>query len=70
MAARACEPFEVQPGELWVCDRGYSNPEDIDWVAKAGGALLVRHNRGSLPLYDTEGHPLDVLQPDRLSADP
>ena len=58
--AETLRAFNVQPGELWLCDRGYCNPEDIDWVVKAGGDVLVRLNRGSLPLYDERGAPVDV----------
>lgn len=53
--------FSVRPGELWICDRCYSNPEDIDWVVRAGGDVLARHNRGALPLYDARGRRVDVI---------
>jgi hypothetical protein len=53
--------FEVRTGQLWLCDRFYSNPADIGWVVDAGGDVLVRYNRGALPLYDAEGHGFDVM---------
>ena len=53
--------FEVSSGQLWLCDRFYSNPEDIAWVVKAEGDVLVRYNRGALPLYDAGGRPFDVM---------
>jgi hypothetical protein len=53
--------FEVRPGQLWIADRFYSNPEEIDWVEAAGGKVLVRYNRGALPLYDAKGRPFDVM---------
>jgi hypothetical protein len=42
--------FEVRTGQLWICDRFYSNPPDIAWVVDAGGEVLVRYNRGALPV--------------------
>jgi len=53
--------FEVRAGQLWICDRFYSNPEDIAWVVDAGGKVLVRYNRGALPLYDAKGSCFDVM---------
>jgi hypothetical protein len=53
--------FPMSTGQLWICDRGYANPEDVDWVVKAGADVLVRHNRGSLPVFDAEGERIDVL---------
>lgn len=53
--------FEVRAGQLWICDRLYSNPEDIAWVADAGGDVLVRYNRGALPLYEAQGCCVDVM---------
>jgi hypothetical protein len=53
--------FIVKPGQLWIANRGYSNPEDIAHVKDGGGEVLVRVNRGALPLYDVAGRPIDVL---------
>lgn len=53
--------FDQQPGELWMGDRGYANPPGIAAAKLAGAEVLVRYNRGSLPLYDIEGKRLDVL---------
>ena len=52
--------FKVEPGQLWTGDRGYANPPGIAWVKNGGAEVLVRHNRGSLPLYDVHGKRLDV----------
>jgi hypothetical protein len=54
--------FEVRAGQLWICDRLYSNPEDIAWVVHAHGEVLVRYNRGALPLFDTARLPFDVME--------
>ena len=52
--------FEPAAGQLWLGDRAYANPPGIDWVCSTGAEVLVRYNRGSLPLYDAKGNPLDV----------
>jgi hypothetical protein len=61
--------FEVKPQQLWICDRNYSNPEDVAWVVHAKGNILVRLNRGALPLYDVEEHPIDVMEKVRTLKD-
>jgi hypothetical protein len=53
--------FHVKPEQLWIANRGYSNPQDIAHVKDAGGEVLVRVNRGALPLYDVAGRRLDVM---------
>jgi hypothetical protein len=53
--------FEVKPGQLWITDRNYSNPLDVAHAKDAGGEVLVRYNRGALPLYDVLGQPIDVM---------
>jgi len=51
----------ARPGQLWVGDRGYANPPGIAAINARGADVLVRYNRGSLPLYDGNGRLLDVL---------
>ncbi len=53
--------FDVKPGQLWIANRGYSNPEDIAHVKDRGGEVLVRVNRGALPLYNVAEQPIDVM---------
>ena len=53
--------FEVKPGQLWIANRGYSNPEDVAHVKDAGGEVLLRYNRGALPSYDVKGQLIDVM---------
>jgi hypothetical protein len=57
--------FEAEPGPLWLGDRGYANPPGIAWICSNDADVLVRHNRGSLPLYDVHAKRLDVAK--RLS---
>lgn len=52
----------VKPGQLWIGDRGYSNPPGIAALTKKGAAVLVRVNRGALPLYDIYGSLLDLRE--------
>jgi hypothetical protein len=47
-------------GQLVLADRGYSNARGIAWVIDHGADVLVRVNRGSLPLFDGE-QTIDVL---------
>jgi len=52
--------FHPEPGELWIGDRGYANPPGIAWCDQRGAKVLIRNNRGSLPLYDEAGRVFDV----------
>ncbi len=52
--------YDVEPDELWIVDRGYSNPASVLHCARRGGAILVRLHRQSLPLYDARGRRIDV----------
>lgn len=54
--------FSWEPGELAIGDRGYANPPGIVSVVDQGADVLVRVNRGSLPLFDRDGTRIDVLQ--------
>jgi hypothetical protein len=52
--------FDAEAGQLWMGDRGYSNPPGIAAIVTADADVLVRYNRGSLPLYGINGQLLDV----------
>jgi hypothetical protein len=52
--------FDAEPGQLWMGDRVYANPPGIASIKGAGADVLVRYNRGSLPLFNIDGKPLDV----------
>ena len=54
--------FDVEPGQLWIGDRAYANPPAMAFICGCGADVLVRHNRGSLPLYDGKGKRIDVLK--------
>jgi hypothetical protein len=51
----------VAPGQLWLGDRFYCNPPGVALLTRKGAAVIVRYNRGSMPLYDEQGEPFDVL---------
>lgn len=44
--------FTVQPGDLDLLDRAYSTPPSIEHSVTHGGDLIVRFNRGALPVLD------------------
>jgi hypothetical protein len=52
--------FDVQPGELWIGDRGYGTPPSVAAVHRQGGAILVRINKTNLPLYTARGTKIDI----------
>jgi hypothetical protein len=54
--------FTWMPGQLVIVDRGYSNARGIEHVIDDGAHVLVRLNRGALPLYDNSGERIDVLE--------
>jgi len=53
--------FIWEPGQLVIVDRGYSNAPGIAWTVDHGADVLVRVNRGALPLYDAGSELIDVL---------
>jgi hypothetical protein len=52
----------IKPDQLWMGDRAYANPPGVESVTSSGADVLVRYNRGTLPLYDVHGEPIDVRQ--------
>jgi hypothetical protein len=57
--------FRAKKGELWMGDRAYASPPGIYAITRDGADVLVRYNRGSLPIYNGKGERIDVLK--RLS---
>jgi len=57
--------FKAKKGELWMGDRCYATPPGIVSIKSTGADVLVRYNRGTLPVYDIKGQRIDVLS--RLS---
>ena len=52
--------FRAEKGELWLLDRGYASPPGVSAIRTPGAHIIVRHNRGTLPLYDKRGKRIDV----------
>lgn len=52
--------FRAEPGELWLLDRAYANPPGIAAIHGRDAHVIVRYNRGTLPLYDERGGRIDV----------
>jgi hypothetical protein len=48
-------------GQLVIIDRGYSNAPGIVWALDQGAEVLVRLNRGALPILDEQGATMDIL---------
>lgn len=53
--------FDPDPGELWILDRGYSNPPSVEFVVDRGADILVRYSRQSMPLVDVHGECIDMV---------
>lgn len=53
--------FRWAPGQLVVADRGYCHAPGIAAAVTAGADVLVRLNRGSLPLSDSREDPIDLM---------
>ena len=53
--------FTWHPGQLILADRGYSNAPGVAHALSQGADVLLRLNRGSMPLSDGKGKPVDVL---------
>jgi hypothetical protein len=54
--------FPWQPGQLAVGDRAYCNPPGIRTVVARGADVLVRLNRGALPLSKPTGEPFELME--------
>lgn len=50
--------FAIQPGDLDLVDRAYCTPPSISHAVTHGGDLVVRYNRGTLPLRHQRTHQL------------
>lgn len=53
--------FRSEPGEAWLLDRCYANPPGVAAIHERGAHIVVRYNRGTLPVYDKSGKRIDVM---------
>jgi hypothetical protein len=53
--------FLFSPGELVIADRGFCNPPNVALATEQGADVLLRYNRGTLPLHAAAGGRLDAL---------
>jgi hypothetical protein len=51
----------VRAGDIVLGDRVYAAPPSVAHAVEAGADVVVRLNRGALPLYDGQGTRIDVL---------
>jgi hypothetical protein len=66
--------FHFEPGQLAIVDRVYAQAPGIAWARRQLADVLVRLNRGALPVFDAEGQTIDVLDwvrsiPDGLAVE-
>lgn len=54
--------FTVQPGDVFLGDRGYAHRDALLYVIEGGGHVLVRINLTNLPLLDEHGAPFPLLE--------
>ncbi len=54
--------FDLQQGQLWLVDRCYANPPGLAYAKARGAEVIVRLNRGTLPLFDRNGAAFDVMR--------
>jgi len=54
--------YLVQPGDLFLGDRGYAHREAIFYVLQGGGQVLVRTNLTNIPLVSAPGVPFPLLE--------
>jgi hypothetical protein len=54
--------YPLHKGQLALVDRGYSTGPGIAVTVRNGADVLVRLNRGALPLYEREGEQVEVLE--------
>lgn len=52
--------FHFHAGELILADAGYSNPPGVLAAHRSGAYLCMRLNPNTLPLFDQQGHPLQL----------
>jgi len=50
----------IENGDVFIADRGYARREDVSFVLKAAGQVIVRYNAHNFPVCDLEGKPIDI----------
>lgn len=53
--------FRAEAGELWILDRGYSNPVGVAAIRDRGGHIIVRVNRATLPLHNKRAERINIM---------
>ncbi|MGA2608987.1 MAG: hypothetical protein ABSH01_16210 [Terriglobia bacterium] len=62
VAPASLRRIPVRAGDIMMGDRAYATPPGVAHVKPAQADIVVRWNRGSLPVFDAEQHRLDVLR--------
>ena len=53
--------YIISPNDCLICDRGYSRGDDIDYVTKNGGYVIVRVNSVALSLFEMNGNKFNLI---------
>lgn len=53
--------FQMKPGQIVICDRGYAHRKGLKSAADAGAHFIVRINWQNLPLKTPEGRDFDLI---------
>lgn len=61
-AGESFKRFGVNPGDLFLGDRGYARRPGIAHVVSGGGEVLVRTNLATVPFVDESGNPFPMLK--------
>jgi len=61
LAGESLKRFYFTADQLVIVDRGYANPVGIQATVDQGADVLVRVNRGALPLFGADGKQVDLL---------
>src|SRR5262249_16910172 len=68
--------FSFAPGDVVICDRGYSKRDSAEAVIEACGDIIVRYNAANFPVQDLDGNQINVadaladIQPGQLTTLP
>ena len=57
--------LKIEPGSVYLADRGYCRRGDVDYVLKEGADAIVRYNARGFPVCELTGEPINVVK--RLS---
>lgn len=60
--AESFSNFAIEPGDLWIGDRGYAKRQGVHHVVANGGDVIVRLGMASMRIDDEHGNKFDLLE--------